>query len=129
MNKPYDPTLTSDVDSSSKQTAVPLPVTERYTLGDEIARGGMGIIYRATDAVLGREVAVKVLQQKYGPQSGVALRFADEARITSQLQHRDAFRIDQLAALVDYEWDKLVELQLCGKFTRQVVQDSRPRVD
>jgi tetratricopeptide (TPR) repeat protein len=47
----------------------------------------MGIIYRATDTVLGREVAVKVLHDKYTPASGVARRFADEARITAQLQH------------------------------------------
>jgi serine/threonine protein kinase len=57
----------------------------RYRLGEELARGGMGIIYRATDTVLGREVAVKVLQEKYAPDSGTARRFADEARITGQL--------------------------------------------
>src|SRR5262249_601353 len=38
-------------------------------------------VYRATDTVLGREVAVKVLQEKYAPDSGTARRFADEARI------------------------------------------------
>src|SRR5262245_49319623 len=59
----------------------------RYRLGEEIARGGMGAVYRATDTVLDREVAVKVLQEKYAPDSGTARRFADEAHITGQLQH------------------------------------------
>jgi tetratricopeptide (TPR) repeat protein/tRNA A-37 threonylcarbamoyl transferase component Bud32 len=59
----------------------------RYLLGEEIARGGMGVVHRATDVVLGREVAVKVLQEKYPPDSDTARRFADEARITGQLQH------------------------------------------
>jgi serine/threonine-protein kinase len=54
---------------------------------DEIAHGGMGVIWRATDTTLGREVAVKVLQDKFPPDSGTAHRFADEARITAQLQH------------------------------------------
>ena len=33
---------------------VPLAPGTRYVLGDEIARGGMGEVYRATDTVLGR---------------------------------------------------------------------------
>jgi tetratricopeptide (TPR) repeat protein len=47
----------------------------------------MGVVYRATDSAFGREVAVKVLLEKYAPTSGTARRFADEARITGQLQH------------------------------------------
>jgi serine/threonine protein kinase len=47
----------------------------------------MGVVYRDTDTVLGREVAVKVLREKYAPDSGTAWRFAVEARITGQLQH------------------------------------------
>ena len=43
---------------------------DRYKLGEEIARGGMGVIYRATDTAFGREIAVKVLQQKFGGASG-----------------------------------------------------------
>jgi formylglycine-generating enzyme required for sulfatase activity len=60
----------------------------RYELGEEVARGGMGAVYRATDTAFAREVAIKVLLNKFGADSGaVARRFADEARITGQLQH------------------------------------------
>src|SRR5262249_42008404 len=63
------------------------PAAHRYELLAEIARGGMGVVWLATDTALGREVAVKVLQEKFAPGSGTARRFADEARITAQLQH------------------------------------------
>src|SRR5262245_46523882 len=73
----------------------------RYLLGEEIARGGMGVIHRARDTVLGREVAVKVLQEKYAPASGTARRFADEARITGQLQHPNIPAVHDLGVLAD----------------------------
>ena len=53
---------------------------------EEIAQGGMGIVYRATDAALGREVAVKMLRDRFAD-SSAARRFVDEARIAGQLQH------------------------------------------
>src|SRR5262245_50458713 len=66
---------------------LPSPAGGRYELLGEIARGGMGVVYRATDTVLGREVAVKVLQERFVAGSTGAQRFVHEARITSQLQH------------------------------------------
>src|SRR5262245_5971035 len=79
----------------------PIPATERYTLGDELARGGMGVIYRAPDTVLIREVAVKVLQEKYSPESRAAVRFYGEARITGQLQHPSIPPVHDLGTLTD----------------------------
>src|SRR5262245_6090929 len=73
----------------------------RYQLGEEIARGGMGVIHRATDTVLGRKVAVKVLQEKYAHDPATARRFADEARITAQLQHPNIPAVHDLGALPD----------------------------
>src|SRR5437016_4965335 len=96
-----DPKQTAGVGPDATAVAVPAAVTARYTLGDEIDRGGMGIIYRATDAVLGREVAVKVLHEKFTPASGAALRFAGEARITSQLQHPSIPPVHDLGTLAD----------------------------
>jgi tetratricopeptide (TPR) repeat protein len=61
----------------------------------------MGAIYRATDTALGREVAIKVLQDKHGPDSGLARRFTDEARITAQLQHPAIPPVHDLGTLPD----------------------------
>src|SRR5262245_50708981 len=82
-NPMKDPSLTEVT-----RAAVPVPTPAgRYEILDEIDRGGMGTIYRATDTVLGREVAVKLLQDRFGPTSAAASRFVDEARIAGQLQH------------------------------------------
>jgi len=72
-----------DLDSA----ATPPVSAGRFQLGEELARGGMGIVYRARDDSLGRDVAVKVLHERYGVDSLVGQRFLDEARITAQLQH------------------------------------------
>ncbi|MFO0966235.1 MAG: hypothetical protein U0793_11715 [Gemmataceae bacterium] len=81
------PSATSGAAPDSVPTAPSPPATGRYHLHGEIARGGMGVVYRANDTVLGREVAVKVLLDKFAPGSGAGRRFVDEARITGQLQH------------------------------------------
>jgi serine/threonine protein kinase len=44
-----------------------------YELRDEIGRGGMAIVYRALDLSLRREVAVKVLNDRYSAHSGADL--------------------------------------------------------
>src|SRR5438132_632581 len=47
----------------------------------------MGVVYRARDTALGRDVAVKLLAERYPADSPAAQRFLSEARITGQLQH------------------------------------------
>ena len=58
-----------------------------FELLDELGRGGMGVVLRARDVELNREVAVKVLAAHIPPGSNTEARFWDEARITGQLQH------------------------------------------
>jgi serine/threonine protein kinase len=72
-----------------------------YELLEEIGRGGMGIVYRARDTALGRDVAVKLLSQRYPADSSTAQRFLSEARITGQLQHPGIPAVHQVGTLAD----------------------------
>src|SRR4029078_9121981 len=51
----------------------------RYRSPKRIALGGMGEVYRATDAVLGRAVAVTLLSERYARDESVRGRFTREA--------------------------------------------------
>ena len=61
--------------------------TGRYRVLGEISRGGMGVVYRGHDTDLGRDVAVKVLHDKYLDNREALERFVEEAQIGGQLQH------------------------------------------
>jgi len=60
----------------------------RYELGEVIGRGGMGTVYRATDLVLRRTVAVKVLPAALAESDATHVaRFEREARAAASLTH------------------------------------------
>jgi len=57
----------------------------RYRSPKRIALGGMGEVYRATDAVLGRAVAVKLLAERYARDESIRGRFTREALAAARL--------------------------------------------
>jgi serine/threonine-protein kinase len=59
----------------------------RYALLEVLGTGGMATVWRATDEVLGREVAVKVLSPHYAADPGFLARFEREARHAARLSH------------------------------------------
>ncbi|MEU4558178.1 serine/threonine-protein kinase [Actinoplanes sp. NPDC023936] len=59
----------------------------RYRLDDRIAAGGMGDVWRATDTVLDRPVAVKTLLAGYAGDESFRSRFHHEARAMAALRH------------------------------------------
>lgn len=62
-------------------------VVDGYELIEEIARGGAGVVYRARQAELGREVAVKLLRDGTLADPMAVERFAKEAREAGRLSH------------------------------------------
>jgi len=59
----------------------------RYELGRLIGRGGMAEVYAARDRLLDREVAVKVLRERFREDEAFTARFNDEARNVARLAH------------------------------------------
>ncbi|WP_305788538.1 serine/threonine-protein kinase [Symbioplanes lichenis] len=59
----------------------------RYRLDERIAGGGMGDVWRGTDDVLGRTVAVKILLPALLDEPGFAERFRGEARTMATINH------------------------------------------
>jgi len=60
---------------------------ERYELGRMIGRGGMAEVYAAHDRLLDREVAIKVLRERFREDAAFTGRFHDEARHVARLAH------------------------------------------
>jgi eukaryotic-like serine/threonine-protein kinase len=62
-------------------------VLGHYRIAEEISRGGMGIVYRATDTRLNRDVALKVLPDDLTHDADRRRRFVQEAQAASALEH------------------------------------------
>ena len=61
--------------------------TDRFLEREVIGRGGSGVVIRALDKDILRDVALKVLDSEFGSDGTAIDRFAEEARITGQLEH------------------------------------------
>src|SRR5947209_14511432 len=66
-------------------------LNQRFTLDKELGRGGMGAVYRATDQVLQRTVAIKILRERTDDEVGRRIRL--EAQILARLLHENIVRL------------------------------------
>ena len=67
--------------------------SKKYSVKREIACGGMGTIYLATDTKLERDVAIKILHPQYSGEPAFAKRFLREAWAMAKLDHPNIIRI------------------------------------
>ena len=58
-----------------------------YRVEDLVGRGGMGLVYRATDLALGRQVALKLVAPELAEDAHFRARFLEESRIAASLDH------------------------------------------
>ena len=90
-----------------------------YEIAEPLGAGGMGVVYRARDPRLGREVAIKVLPPEQTSNPGRLIRFEQEARAASALNHPNIITIYE----VDHAGDTvyLVMERVMGKTLREVL--------
>src|SRR6516165_10830998 len=64
-----------------------------YEIIAPLGAGGMGVVYRARDTRLEREVAIKVLPEQYAQDHTALARFQREARAVASLSHPNILSI------------------------------------
>lgn len=90
---PASPDATPVVPAAPAADSLPVGTTvDRYVLSHELGRGGMGVVYRAYDPRLQREVAIKVLRSD-GAGSRGRRRILREARTMAKLSHPNLVQV------------------------------------
>jgi serine/threonine-protein kinase len=98
------------------------PTIPGYEFRGELGRGGMGTVIRCRDLHLDRDLAVKVLLDRYRGEPHLVQRFLAEARIHGRLQHPGVVPVHELGELPDrrpYFTMKLVEGRTLADLLRE----------
>lgn len=97
---------------------------DRYEVIERVGLGGMAEVYRARDELLGREVAVKVLNDKLSGDKSFVERFRREAQAAANLSHPN------IVSLYDYGSDEganfIVMELIDGRGLERIIADEGP---
>ena len=90
----------------------------RFEILDKLGEGGMGVLYRARDPVLGRVVAIKLLRPDAVADASRTRRFVQEARAASSLNHPGIVTVYDVGE--DPQWGTYIAMEcLEGESLRQ----------
>nr|QEO74339.1 serine/threonine protein kinase [uncultured bacterium] len=96
----------------------------RYEVRSQIGVGGMGEVYLASDSLLGRDVALKVLPPEFASEPDRLARFAREARAASALNHPNILTVFDLGRQSGTHF--IVTELVDGLTLRDWVREARP---
>jgi serine/threonine-protein kinase len=99
--------------------------TVKYRLDERLGGGGMGTVYRATHLLIDRQVALKVLSQRFVGDQTAQQRFRREARAAGRMQHPNAVTVTDFGATEDGYLYIVMEL-LEGRTLRDLLAHEAP---
>ena len=85
---------------------------DHYLLREALGEGGMGVVYRARDEHLHRDVALKIIRRDLLRDAGTAAQFVREARAAARLNHPN---IVHIYAIGDIAGDPYIVMELLTK--------------
>ncbi|HEU5390353.1 MAG TPA: serine/threonine-protein kinase [Streptosporangiaceae bacterium] len=95
----------------------------RYVLDEQIGIGGYGEVWRATDTVLSRPVALKLLHQRHAEQAETVARFRSEAQHAAALSHENIAQVFDYGEAAEGQPPYLVMELVAGASLEAVLQD------
>ena len=94
-----------------------------YRVESFLARGGMGVVVRAVDENLGRPVAIKVIDPKFGMDEEFRARFSRECRVLAAIRHPNIVTIYYQD---EYNGAPFFAMELVGGFSLdRILEDMR----
>ncbi|HET7468940.1 MAG TPA: serine/threonine-protein kinase, partial [Gemmatimonadales bacterium] len=93
----------------------------QYRLERELGRGGMGVVFLATDTTLDRRVAIKAVHPELASHSSIGRRFLAEARTIARLRHPNVVGVHAAGnadGLLYYVMDEVQGESLRQRLTR-----------
>lgn len=96
----------------------------RYEILTRIGNGGMALVYKALDVLLGRHVAVKVLRSQYVHDEEFIQRFRREAQAAASLSHPNVVSIYDVGQEEDIHY--IVMEYVDGHNLNEVIQEKAP---
>src|SRR5918999_4032772 len=103
-----------------------LLVAGRYLIGDRIDAGGMAVVYKATDEILGRSVAVKIMHPALAADPSFAQRFRGEAQNAARLSHPNIVTVYDYGESNDQLY---IVMELCDGTPLRALLDRFGRLD
>lgn len=98
----------------------------KYSILGEISSGGMGTVYRAEDAELGRQIAIKVLNVTEANEN-IAQRMVREAQIIARLEHPGIVPVHDVGTLPDGRVFYAMKLVRGGRLDEFVAGNVSPK--
>ena len=121
---PHDGTVL-EPDQPSELKHIGKVLDSKYRLDSYLSRGGMGAVYRATHVMLGRPVAVKLINPDLVTSPDIVRRFQREARAVTHLNHPNIVEVYDLGQTADGTLYIAMEL-VAGDSLSAVIKSSGP---